>query len=98
MRKGNDARLSNEVRNSKSNGNFETERKKYINIFLWIHIALFITIPVVFWTADTIILQVKDYKTFQELIDDTMYMNFLLVSLIVAVVINLYIVIVLSIC
>ena len=50
------------------------------------------------WTADTIILKERNYQTFDELMNDKLYMRFLLVSLITEVVVNIYLVIVLSVC
>ena len=90
--------ISNEVGNQKPNGASERKRKKGINIFLWTNIAVFITIPGIMWTIDAVILKEKNYQTFDELMNDKLYMRFLFASLTIAVVINLYIVIVLSIC
>ena len=74
-----------------------TKRKSFINVFLWVHIAIFFSIPCVFWIMSSYLINRQGIESVDQIRKDKVYMHYLLISLIIQATSNLYIAILLSI-
>ena len=77
---------------------FEQKRKRCLNIFLWSHIFVFIMCPAILFAGTAIILKKGNITSFEQLLADKAYIHWLIISLVVGVTTNFYIMIMLSIC
>ena len=71
------------------------KRKSCIRVFLWVHIGIFLLMPVTFGIAGGTIILHNNLRSIQDMANDKDYTNFCLAATVDQAIINIYIAILL---